>query len=171
MSKANTDGTIGSTYQDNAPPTEATEQKGDLLIRNLWQNGPNSVNDMCVVNTDANSHSVKTPKKCLQEAERGKKRMYLVVCLQQRREFSPSVALMDGLLGAEATETLKRTSSGLDTKWWKPYSRMCGYVKSRIAITLVRTTHWCIRGSRVPAHWIRLQQPQWEDGSRINLFR
>ena len=62
---------------------------------------------MHVVNTDAKSHSVKTSEKCLQEAERGKKRMYLEACLQQRRHFSPFSASVDGFLGVEATATLK----------------------------------------------------------------
>ena len=35
------------------PMLDATEQKGDLLIRDLWQNRTNSVHDMRVVNTDA----------------------------------------------------------------------------------------------------------------------
>ena len=74
---------------------------------------------MPVVNTDTKSHSVKTPTNCLQEAERGEKRMYLEACLQQRRHFSPFFASVDGLLGVEATETLKRLSSRLDTKWWQ----------------------------------------------------
>ena len=37
----------------------------------------------------------------------GKKRMYLEACLQQRCHSFPFVASMDGLLGVEATETLK----------------------------------------------------------------
>ena len=32
---------------------EVTEQKGYLLIRDLWQQGTDIVHDMCVVNTDA----------------------------------------------------------------------------------------------------------------------
>ena len=52
------------------PPTkqksEAMEQKGDLLIRYLLQNGMDSVRDMHVVNTDAKSHLDKTPEKWLQ---------------------------------------------------------------------------------------------------------
>ena len=91
------------------------------------------------------------------------KRMYLDACLQQRRHFSPFVASVDGFMGVEATATLKRIASSLATKWRQPYSRMCGYVKSRIAITLVRSTHQFIRGSRVPAHRISVQRPQWED--------
>ena len=87
------------------------------------------------------------------------------------KNFSPFVASFDGLLGDEATVTLKRISSSLATKCRKPYSWTCGYVKSRIAIHLVRATHWCIRGSRVPAHRINAQHLQWEDGAGINLFR
>ena len=75
--KAKPDSNSGSTDRDCVPLPEATEQKGDLLIRDIWQNGTDSVHDMRVVNTDAKTHSMKSPEKCLQEAERGKKRMYL----------------------------------------------------------------------------------------------
>ena len=78
---------------------------------------------------------------------------------------------MDGLLGVEATATLKRIASRLATKWRQPYSKMCGYIKSRMAITLVRATHRCLRGSRVPAHRISVEQPQLEDEAGINFFR
>ena len=47
---------------------------------------------MRVVNTDSKSHSAKTPEKCLQEADREKKKIYLEACLQQLRNFSPFVA-------------------------------------------------------------------------------
>ena len=152
------------------PPHEATEQKGDFLIRDLCNNGTDSVHGMHFVNTDAKSHLAKTPEKCLQEAERAKNKMYLEACLQQRRHFSPFVASIDGLMGVEETATLKGISSCLAKKWRKPYSRTCGYVNSRVAITLVRATHQCIRGSRVPAQNSSVQCPQWEDGAGINLF-
>ena len=97
--------------------------------------------------------------------------MYLAAYLQQRRKFSPFVASVDGILGVEATATLKRLSIRLSTKWKQPYSKTCGYVKSRIVITLVRATHRCIRGSRIPEHRISVQQPQWEGGVGLNLFR
>ena len=47
---------------------------------------------MRVVNTDAKNHAVKSPDKCVQEAERGDKQIYLKACLQQHRHFSPFVA-------------------------------------------------------------------------------
>ena len=53
---------------------------------------------MRVVNTDIKSHSEKRPENYLQEAERAKKKMYLEACLQQLRDFSPSVASVDRLL-------------------------------------------------------------------------
>ena len=65
--KANTVGASGTTDQYGALPPEVTEQKGDLLIRDLCQNGRDSVNDMRVVNTDAKSQYAKTKEKCLQE--------------------------------------------------------------------------------------------------------
>ena len=97
--------------------------------------------------------------------------MYLEACLQKRRHLSPFVASVDGLGGVEETSTLKRIASCLATKWKQSYSKTCGYVKSRIAITLVRANHSCIRGSRVPAHRISVQWPQWEDIAGIKLIR
>ena len=77
----------------------------------LWQNGIDSVPDMRVGNTDAKSYWEKAPEKCLEEAEKSKKKMYLEACLQQRRHFSPFVASVDELLGVDATTTLKRIAS------------------------------------------------------------
>ena len=97
--------------------------------------------------------------------------MYLEACLQQRRHFSPFVASVYGLMGVEATANLKKLASRMATKCKQSYSKTCGYVKIRIAITSVRATYRCIRESRVPAHRISMQRPQWEDDAGINLFR
>ena len=125
---------------------------------------------MRVVNTNTQTHRRKDPVRCLHKAERGKKRMYLEACLRRRRHFSPFVASVDGLPGVEATENLKRLASHLVTKWKQSYSKTCGYVKSRIAITLVCATHRCIRGYLVTAHQISVLWPQREDGAGLNLF-
>ena len=114
---------------------------------------------MHVVNTDALTHRTKDPEKCLHEAERGKNKMYLEYCLQQRRHFSPFIASLERLPGVEAKATLKRVASRLATKWKQYYLKTCRYVKSRIAITLVPADHRCIQGSRVPAHRISAQRP------------
>ena len=114
--KENQARTTGTTIPYNAPPLEATEHKYDLLILDLWQNGTDSVCNMRVVNTDANSHLENSTEKFLQEAERTKKKMYLEACLQQRRHFSPFFSSVDELIGVEAKAILKRISSRLATK-------------------------------------------------------
>ena len=111
-----------STASGTSPP-EKSEQKGYLLIRDHWANGTDSVHDMRVVNTDAKFYWGRSPEKCLEEAERGKKKIYLEACLQQRLHFSPFVASVDGLLGVEAKATLKRIASRLASKWKQPYSQ------------------------------------------------
>ena len=47
--------------KSSTPLLEFTEQKGDLLIFDLWHNGDDSFHDMRVVNTYAKSHSARTP--------------------------------------------------------------------------------------------------------------
>ena len=71
---------------------------------------------MRVVNTDALTYLKKAPEKCLHEAEKGKKRIYLETCLQEHRHFFPFVASVDRLLGVKATATLKGIASRLATK-------------------------------------------------------
>ena len=71
----------------------------------------------------------------MQEAERGKKRMYLEACIQQRRHFYTFVHSVDGFMGVEVTTTLKKLTSYLVTKWRQTYPKTCGYVKSKIAIS------------------------------------
>ena len=56
-------GYSGTTDQTGSPPPEVMEQKVDLLIHDLCQNGTDSVHDMHVVNTDSKSHLAKAPEK------------------------------------------------------------------------------------------------------------
>ena len=56
---------------------------------------------------------------------------------------------MVGLLVEEVEATLKHLASLLAAKWQQPYLQTCGYVKSINTITLVRSTHHCIRVLRV----------------------
>ena len=81
--KSKPDSSKATTVPSATTPLESMEQKVDLLIHDLCQNGTNSAHNMRVVTTYAKSHSANTPENCLHEAERAKKNMYLVVCLQQ----------------------------------------------------------------------------------------
>ena len=72
---------------------------------------------MHFVNTDAKYHLANTLEKCLQEAERSKKKIYLEACLRKRRHLFPFVASDNGILGVGAGATLKHLASLLATKW------------------------------------------------------
>ena len=65
--KANPSRSKATTSTATTPPLKVTEQKGDLLICELWKNGTDSIHNMRVVKTDSKSHSAKTPGKGLQE--------------------------------------------------------------------------------------------------------
>ena len=98
------------------PPPEE-EEKGGLLIRDLWMQGMDSICDMRVVNTDSVFYQSKTPEKCLETYEREEKKKYLRACLNERRDFIPSVASVYRLLRVEAEVTLKRIAIRLAQKW------------------------------------------------------
>ena len=126
---------------------------------------------MRVVDTDTVSYQSKIPEKCMDTSEWEKKRKYLNACLNKHRNFTYFTTFVYGLLGFEAEAALKRIASRPVQKWQEPYSRTCGCVKSIVSITLVRATHRCIWGSRVPESRINGTCPQWEDGMGHQLLR
>ena len=77
----------------------------------------------------------------------------------------------DGLIGKEARLMLQKLSSLLADKWEKPYAVVSGYVNARMSIAIVRATHICLRGSRVPTSKMSNRRPQWEDKAGLSLFR
>ena len=83
------------------------DQKGYLLIHNLWNIWRDSIHNIHVVNTNALSYQNKSPEKCHLNVEKEGKRKYLEVWLQQRHHFSPFVISIDDLISVEVEETLK----------------------------------------------------------------
>ena len=153
-----------------ASPKKTNGERGDMLYRNLWEVGTDCITDVRICDTDAASYRTKTPEKVLEEAEEAKKKKYLHHCLEQRRHFTPLVFSVDGLMGKEAQAFLRRLAQLLSRKWEQPYSQVCGYVRARVSIVIVRATHLCIRGSRIPADRISHHRSQWEDGAGLGLF-
>ena len=121
--------------------------------------GTDSIHNMRAVNKDATSCQAKTLEKCLETADKENKKKYLNACLKQHRHFTLFTASVDDLLWVEADAILKRITIRLATKWNHPYTCTCGYVKSRVAITLVWSTQRCIRGARVPTSQISVKRP------------
>ncbi len=57
--------------------------------------------------------------------EKEKKDKYLDSCLQQRKDFTPLIYLVDGIVGREAHNAEKRIAARLAAKWWKQFSTIC----------------------------------------------
>ena len=151
--------------------THKNAERGDLLIRGLWVPGTDLIVDVMGTDTDARSHISQDPLKVLEKCEWQKKTKLLRACLDQRRHFTPFVFSVDGLLGKEARTLLKKLSTMLSDKWNKPYSQVCGYVNARMSIAIVRATHLCLRGSRIPTSQMSNRRPQWEDKAGLGLFK
>jgi hypothetical protein len=154
------------TTQEAAPEDE----RGDLLIRGFWAKGTDCILDVRVTDTDAKSYCKRPPAKVLATQEKEKKRKYLENCLKQRRHFTPFVVSVDGLLGREAATFSKRLAAKLASKWQRSYSEVCGYVNARLSICIVRATHLCLRGSRVPTDRVSSRRALWEDGAGLGLL-
>ena len=163
-------GSPATNSENDSPTIDESGERGDLLVRGFWENGMDAIIDVRVVDTDAKSYNSRDPASVLKTAEKSKKNKYLEHCLQQRRAFTPFVVSVDGLLGYEASNLLKRLAFHLSEKWQKPYSVTCGFVKSRVSLACVRATHQCLRGSRTPFHSIS-REIQWEDGAGTGLYR
>ena len=84
------------------------------------------------------------------------KHNYLDSCIQKHCHFPPFVVSSDGLIVPGMEANIKHLDIRLAAKWRKPYPQICGYVHSRVTITMVRVTHLCIWGSQVTVIRIRV---------------
>ena len=86
--------------------------------------------------------------KVLQQHEADKRRKYQHICDSRRESFHPFVASADGMLAPAATKLLQHLAALTATRQQQPYSTVMKYLRLRIAITLVKAVHYCLRGSR-----------------------
>ncbi len=155
------------------PPTNPTEHQpvvatpidecGDLLIRGLFEHGTDCIIDFSVCDLDAQSYRDRPPAAVILSREWAKKNQYLQPCLDQRRHFVPFIASADGILGEEAQAVLRQLASQLSKRWSRPYSAVRGYVNARLSLALVRASHLCLRGSRVPTSSMSTHRYRWDD--------
>jgi len=82
--------------------------RGDLLVRGLWEKSTDTIIDVLVTNLDSKSYKNLPPKKALEQQEKEKKKKYCKPCENQRRHFTPFVLSTDGMFGFEARAFLKR---------------------------------------------------------------
>ena len=127
------------------------------------------IRDVRITDTDQPSHQSTDPTKVLLRQEKEKKDKYGALCIARRRTFTPLVFSVDGLLGKEATAASKRLASSLAAKWKHSYSEICGFVRSRLSIALIRSSSHCLRADRNPIR--RFHPPIWDSGTGLGLYR
>ena len=105
------------------------------------------------------------------DRRKGENLICLEACLKKPNRLSSLFLNVGGPLGVEADATMKHLSSCLVTRWNHHYFQTHVYIHSRITITLLCATYHCIRGTQVPTCSIRIQRPQWQDGTGLNLYQ
>jgi hypothetical protein len=155
----------GANRTDEPPP----ELRGDIAVHGFWTRGTTAIFDVRVTDPDAPSNRNTTPEKVLQRHEKEKKAKYGALCIARRRTFTPLVFSVDGMQGVEATAASRRQASSLASKWNRSYSEVCGFVRSRLSIALVRSASRCLRADRNPMR--RTPSPIWDCGAGLGLYR
>ena len=125
--------------------------------------------DIRIVKLDTGSYLRMTQKKDLEKAEKEKKDLYLQACLNRRRTFTPMVYYADRIPGAEALAAQKRLAALISYKLKREYSEMCGFVRARMSLAIVRSNSFLLRGPRDKGARIR-QQPEMTDGAVMTLL-
>ena len=137
-----------ATSTTPASLTTTTAERGDLAIRGLYKRGTTAIIDVRITNLDSATSQARDPFKVLQQQEADKRRKYQSICDSRRESFHPFVASADGLLAPAATKLLQHLAALTADRQQLPYSTVMKYLRLRIAITLVKAVHYCLRGSR-----------------------
>ena len=149
-------------------PVEA-ELRGDVAAHGFWRRGTTAIFDIRITDLDNPSQRNSDPNTILLRHEAEKKRKYSAHCERQRKHFTPLVFSVDGIAGKESTAAMRRLASQLSQRWKRTYSEVCGFVRSRIAVALVRSTTRCLRNDRSPS--AHLNPIRWDSGTGLSLYR
>ena len=147
----------------------APELRGDIAAHGFWSRGTTAIFDVRVTDLDNSSQRASSSKTVLARHEREKKAKYLALCIRQRKTFTPLVFSVDGLVGKECDAAIKRVSSLISQKWRRTYSQVCGFVRSRLCIALVRCASRCLRWDRTPS--FKPSRIPWDSGTGLRLFQ
>ena len=143
-------------------------ERGDVGVRGFWHQGNSTIFDVSVLDTDAPTYAAMSSAKVLENKEKAKVTKYKELCRQNQMHFTPLIFSVDGMIGVKAEGAIKKLSAQLSHKWNRAYSAVCGYVRSRLTLALVRRMHLCIRGARDPT--ARATRPMLEDGAALSLM-
>ena len=155
--------------QPGEPVRLEPELRADVGVVGFWAVGKEALFDIRITDADSPSYRGRSHVKILESQEKEKKDKYLPACEAQRKSFTPLVFTIDGCRSIETIAACKRLARLLSEKWDKQYSKVSGYINSRLSLALVRMGSRCIRGARNPTR--RMRYPAWECGAGLALYR
>ena len=156
---------VGQPGQVQVP----AESRADVSAHGFWKRGTTAMFDIIIINLDAGSYVRMMPEKDLAKTEKEKKDLYLQACLERRRTFTQMVYSADRIHGGEALAAQKRLSALLSYKLKREYSEMCGSVRARMSLAIVRSNSLILRGPRDKGAHIR-QQSELTYGAVMSLL-
>ena len=148
---------------------EDHQRRGDVFLQGFWKTGTATIVDVQFAYLDSKSYLSREPQSVLASREAAKKRKHGGDCALNRRHFTPFIASRDAILAKEANSFTRAMAAHLANKWNRAYSDICGYIKGRIGLTIIRASTRCLYGSRVPARYIS-SAPEWTDGLGLGLW-
>jgi hypothetical protein len=144
-----------SATANQVPTANNTQERSDIAIHSLFECGTNAalIDIIRIANQDSSSYRSQDPEKVLQQQETAKRQKYQDICETCQESFHPFIASADGMLAPEATKILQHLAHiTANNKTQKPYSAIVKHLRLRIAITLVKAAHHCLRASRKKCH-------------------
>ena len=125
--------------------------------------------DILIVNLDVFSYLRMMPEKDLIKSEKEKKYFYLQACLDHRRNFTHMVYSADIIPGAEVLAAWNRLALLLSYKLKQEYSEICGFLRARMSLVIVRYNSLLLRVPQDKGARIR-QQPELTDRAVMALL-
>jgi hypothetical protein len=71
-------------------------------------------------------------------------------------------------MGKQAVAASRQLARKLQKKWKRPYSEICGFIRSRLSLSLVRSVSMLLRNPRDGAP--QRNPPHWETGAGLSLY-
>ncbi|MDA8002745.1 MAG: hypothetical protein MPL62_15800, partial [Alphaproteobacteria bacterium] len=126
----------------------------DVKAQNFWDSSRSSAYfDVRVFNSHAPSNCKTSTAACYRKHELEKRRAYERRILEvEHGSFTPIVLSTSGGWGPSATVAFRRLAGLLSVKHTQPYSTTLGFMRCKIAFSLLDSTIMCLRGARSSFH-------------------
>ena len=125
------------------------DARSDIRARGFWCRQQNAFFDIRVYYPHASSYLHRSLPSLFKSMEKTKKREYQDRILNvEQGSFTPLVFASTGGMGREASVVIKKLAVDLSEKKGERLSDTLGLLRCRIAFSLIRAAHICLRGSR-----------------------